>query len=151
MHDGLSTHPFERASMASGASGGLLRVRLELVAKLPLLELLSEALVVAPEEANIRDVKEHHSQTLQAKPAAPQPAVNTLFTVKHKACTYCMLPAHHTLEGKRVQYWLGDKHYPAVETNQLAELQAKTSHSQLLLQPLPRPVCSRHWSLWPCA
>ena len=63
--------------------GGLLGVRLELVAKLPLLELLSEALVVAPEEADVRDVKEHHSQTLQPKPAAPQPAVTGLFTFMH--------------------------------------------------------------------
>lgn len=68
---------------ATLAAGGLLRVRLELVAKLSLLELLSEALVVAPEEADIGDVKEHHSQTLQPKPAAPQPAVATLVTCKH--------------------------------------------------------------------
>lgn len=56
---------------ANMVASALLRVRLELVAKLPLLELLGEALVVAPEEADIGDVKEHHGQTLQAKPAAP--------------------------------------------------------------------------------
>ncbi len=68
---------------ANMVAGGLLRVRLELVAKLPLLELLSEALVIAPEEADIRDVKEHHGQTLQPKPAAPHPAVTRLFTFMH--------------------------------------------------------------------
>lgn len=56
---------------ANMVASALLRVRLELVAKLPLLELLGEALVVAPEEADIGDVKEHHGQALQAKPAAP--------------------------------------------------------------------------------
>ncbi len=43
---------------------GLLGVGLELVAQLSLLELLGKALVVTPEQSNVRDVKQHHCQTL---------------------------------------------------------------------------------------
>ena len=38
----------------------LLRVGLELGAHLALLELLGETLVIAPEQANVWDVKQHH-------------------------------------------------------------------------------------------
>jgi len=48
-----------------------------------------------------------------------------------------------------MQSWVGDKHYSAVETNQLATLQANTSHSQISLQPLPGPVGTPHWLTWP--
>ena len=45
-----------------------------------------------------------------------------------------MRSACHLLKGKRMQSWLGDKHYPAVEINQLAILQASK-----LLQAKDKP------------
>ena len=47
----------------------LLGVRLELVSQLALLELLGEALVIAPEQADVRDVEQHHGQPFQPKSA----------------------------------------------------------------------------------
>lgn len=52
-----------------GLSGmGLLRIGFELRTHLALLELLGETLVIAPEQANIWNVKQHHGQTLQTQP-----------------------------------------------------------------------------------
>ena len=52
------------------AKAGLLGVGLELRAHLTLLELLGEPLVIAPKQANVCNVKQHHGQTLQTQPGS---------------------------------------------------------------------------------
>ena len=63
----LSTYT---VSFATGATSlparSLLGVWLELGPHLPLLELLCEALIVGPEQADVWNVKQHHCQPLQA-------------------------------------------------------------------------------------
>lgn len=56
-------------SRCEGRCRSLLGVGLELGSHLPLLELLSEALVIGPEQADVWNVKEDHSQPLQPKTA----------------------------------------------------------------------------------
>ena len=57
------------ASLPPSAEVRSLLVRLELVSQLALLELLGEALVIAPEQADVRDIEQHHGQPFQPKSA----------------------------------------------------------------------------------
>ncbi len=46
-------------------------VRLELRAQVAGLELLQEALVLCPEQPDVRDAEQHHGEPLQAQPKGP--------------------------------------------------------------------------------
>ena len=52
------------------SESSLLGVGLELGAHLALLKLLGEPLVIAPKQANVWNIKQHHGQTLQTQPGS---------------------------------------------------------------------------------